>query len=176
LEPSKILVNQNCDLKICDFGLAQAHKPWPTACGSTIYYRAPEILLSRQSYDTQIDVWSAGCVLAELLLGKPLFPGENSIHQLHTITKLLGSPPGDILSEKTTENVCTVQFLAAKATDRSNITDKDDQRASSDKTSLQTPNLSIQSFPKSEGKAMSAVFQGVDPLGMFLSAIEGVLY
>jgi serine/threonine protein kinase len=79
-----------------------------------MYYMAPETLLPRQSYDTQIDIWSAGCIFAELLRGKPLFPGENSIHQLHAITELLGSPPEDLLSKGTTKDVCKVRYPSSK--------------------------------------------------------------
>ncbi|KAJ5729037.1 uncharacterized protein N7483_003545 [Penicillium malachiteum] len=80
LKPSNILINENCDLKICDFGLARIQDPQMTGYVSTRYYRAPEIMLTWQKYDVEVDIWSAGCIFAEMLEGKPLFPGKD-----HTI-------------------------------------------------------------------------------------------
>lgn len=76
-KPSNILVNENCDLKICDFGLARLQDPQMTGYVSTRYYRAPEIMLTWQKYDVAVDIWSAGCIFAEMLEGKPLFPGKD---------------------------------------------------------------------------------------------------
>ena len=56
------------------------------------YYRAPELIFGNVDYDSQIDVWSIGCVIAELLLGHPIFPGENGVDQLVEIIKKLGTP------------------------------------------------------------------------------------
>jgi p38 MAP kinase len=77
LKPSNILVNENCDLKICDFGLARIQDSQMTGYVSTRYYRAPEIMLTWQQYDHAVDIWSVGCILAEMLIGKPLFPGKD---------------------------------------------------------------------------------------------------
>lgn len=76
-KPSNILINENCDLKICDFGLARIQDPQMTGYVSTRYYRAPEIMLTWQKYDVAVDIWSAGCIFAEMLEGKPLFPGKD---------------------------------------------------------------------------------------------------
>jgi tRNA A-37 threonylcarbamoyl transferase component Bud32 len=93
LKPSNLLVNSNCDLKICDFGLARgidgASCP-KTATGTmllteyvvTRWYRAPEIMLACHEYSYPIDVWSVGCIFAELILRKPLFPGDDYIDQV----------------------------------------------------------------------------------------------
>ncbi|OLL26133.1 Mitogen-activated protein kinase hog1 [Neolecta irregularis DAH-3] len=97
LKPSNILVNENCDLKICDFGLARIQDPQMTGYVSTRYYRAPEIMLTWQKYDTEVDIWSAGCIFAEMLDGKPLFPGKDHVNQFSIITELLGTPPDDTL-------------------------------------------------------------------------------
>ena len=82
LKPSNILVNINCDLKICDFGLARGFGTAETDKDLnkteyvvTRWYRAPEVLLSWKKYSSAIDVWSVGCILAEMLTRKPLFPG-----------------------------------------------------------------------------------------------------
>ena len=58
----------------------------------TRWYRAPEILLGSQNYTKSIDIWSLGCILAEMILGKPLFPGTSTINQLELIIELLGKP------------------------------------------------------------------------------------
>ena len=78
------MVNSNCDLKICDFGLARALIPdlkfkagILTDYVATRWYRAPELLLSWKDYTSAVDVWSVGCILAELIGRNPLFPGED---------------------------------------------------------------------------------------------------
>jgi p38 MAP kinase len=106
LKPSNILVNENCDLKICDFGLARIQDPQMTGYVSTRYYRAPEIMLTWQKYDVEVDVWSAGCIFAEMLEGKPLFPGKDHVNQFSIITELLGTPPDDVINTIASENVC----------------------------------------------------------------------
>lgn len=94
LKPSNLLLNANCDLKICDFGLARTNseKEYMTEYVVTRWYRAPELLLSCADYTAAIDVWSVGCIFAELLGRKPLFPGKDYVHQLNLITRVLGSP------------------------------------------------------------------------------------
>ena len=105
LKPSNILVNENCDLKICDFGLARIQDPQMTGYVSTRYYRAPEIMLTWQKYDVEVDIWSAGCIFAEMLEGKPLFPGKDHVNQFSIITELLGTPPDDVIQTICSENV-----------------------------------------------------------------------
>ncbi|KAK3009350.1 hypothetical protein RJ639_013086 [Escallonia herrerae] len=105
LKPKNILANANCKLKICDFGLARvsfSDTPmtvfW-TDYVATRWYRAPELCGSFFSkYTPAIDVWSIGCIFAEVLTGKPLFPGKSVVHQLDLITDLLGSPSADTVS------------------------------------------------------------------------------
>ncbi|XP_074358507.1 mitogen-activated protein kinase 18-like isoform X1 [Apium graveolens] len=105
LKPKNILANANCKLKICDFGLARvAFNDTPTTVFWTDYiatrwYRAPELCGSFLSkYTPAIDIWSIGCIFAEVLTGKPLFPGKSVVHQLDLITDLLGSPSTDTIS------------------------------------------------------------------------------
>ncbi|OIT00323.1 PREDICTED: mitogen-activated protein kinase 19 [Nicotiana attenuata] len=105
LKPKNILANANCKLKICDFGLARvAFSDTPTSIFWTDYvatrwYRAPELCGSFFSkYTPAIDIWSIGCIFAEVLTGKPLFPGKSVVHQLDLITDLLGTPSADIVS------------------------------------------------------------------------------
>lgn len=109
LKPSNILVNENCDLKICDFGLARLADPQMTGYVSTRYYRAPEIMLTWQKYDVAVDIWSAGCIFAEMLEGRPLFPGKDHVNQFSIITELLGTPPDDVIQTICSEN--TLRFV-----------------------------------------------------------------
>ncbi|KAL9104340.1 MAG: hypothetical protein Q9163_000686 [Psora crenata] len=86
-------------LKIADFGMARAYSPRPLTPGVvTIWYRAPEVLLGTKYYTPSIDIWSAGLVLAEMLLGAPCLTGETAIEQLSLIIRLLGSPTPDDLA------------------------------------------------------------------------------
>ncbi|XP_010227679.1 mitogen-activated protein kinase 11 [Brachypodium distachyon] len=105
LKPKNVLANANCKLKICDFGLARvAFSDAPTTVFWTDYvatrwYRAPELCGSFYSkYTPAIDIWSIGCIFAEVLIGKPLFPGKNVVHQLDLITDILGTPSLDAIS------------------------------------------------------------------------------
>ncbi|KAG4917217.1 hypothetical protein AAZX31_02G009200 [Glycine max] len=95
IKPQNLLVNPHThQLKICDFGSAKVLvKGEPNIsyiCSR--YYRAPELIFGATEYTTAIDIWSAGCVLGELLLGQPLFPGESGVDQLVEIIKVLGTP------------------------------------------------------------------------------------
>ncbi|QNP95748.1 kinase-like domain-containing protein [Yarrowia lipolytica] len=104
LKPGNLLVNADCELKICDFGLARGFSSddeknagFLTEYVATRWYRAPEIMLSFQSYTKAIDIWSVGCILAELLGGKPLFKGKNYVDQLNQILHYLGTPSEETL-------------------------------------------------------------------------------
>ncbi|RPB13416.1 Pkinase-domain-containing protein [Morchella conica CCBAS932] len=105
LKPGNLLVNADCELKICDFGLARGFAIDPeenagymTEYVATRWYRAPEIMLSFQSYTKAIDVWSVGCILAELLGGRPFFKGRDYVDQLNQILHYLGTPNEETLS------------------------------------------------------------------------------
>uniref|UniRef100_A0A6M2F369 mitogen-activated protein kinase n=1 Tax=Populus davidiana TaxID=266767 RepID=A0A6M2F369_9ROSI len=105
LKPKNILANADCKVKLCDFGLARvSFTNAPSAIFWTDYvatrwYRAPELCGSFSSkYTPAIDIWSIGCIFAELLTGKPLFPGKNVVHQLELITDLLGTPAADTIA------------------------------------------------------------------------------
>lgn len=105
LKPRNLLVNSNCDLKICDFGLARvkfASQEWlnpMTEYVCTRWYRAPEVLCSWTKYSGSIDVWSIGCVFAEMHTCQPVFPGNNTQDQLDLIIGLLGSPAEDEITK-----------------------------------------------------------------------------
>ncbi|WVW86176.1 hypothetical protein I302_108217 [Kwoniella bestiolae CBS 10118] len=114
LKPGNLLVNSDCELKICDFGLARGFRPVTgeedqnaesklTEYVATRWYRAPEIMLSNKRYTTAIDVWSIGCILAELLGGKPLFKGKDYVDQLNLILGVLGTPDDETLDRVSSE-------------------------------------------------------------------------
>ena len=87
LKPGNLLVNSNCLLKICDFGFARAVEPDPTIPMTlevvTQYYRAPELLAGCKHYDTAIDMWSVGCIFAELLGRRILFEASSPTAQVN---------------------------------------------------------------------------------------------
>ncbi|KAJ6840551.1 shaggy-related protein kinase alpha-like [Iris pallida] len=95
IKPQNLLVNPHShQLKLCDLGSAKKLVPGEPNISyiCSRYYRAPELIFGATEYTTAIDMWSAGCVLAELLLGQPMFPGESGVDQLVEIIKVLGTP------------------------------------------------------------------------------------
>ncbi|XP_052779197.1 mitogen-activated protein kinase 14-like isoform X2 [Mya arenaria] len=103
LKPSNIAVNEDCELKILDFGLARHTDDQMTGYVATRWYRAPEIMLNWMHYNQTVDVWSIGCIMAEMLTGRPLFPGTDHIDQLTKILTLAGSPNERLLSKISSE-------------------------------------------------------------------------
>jgi len=106
IKPSNILLNSECQVKIADFGLArslaqmpdtQSANPILTDYVATRWYRAPEILLGSTRYTFGVDMWSSGCILGELLGGKPIFPGTSTMNQLDRIMEVTGRPSFDDL-------------------------------------------------------------------------------
>lgn len=77
LKPSNIAVNEDCELKILDFGLARQTEVEMTGYVATRWYRAPEIMLNWMHYTQTVDIWSVGCIMAELITGQTLFPGQD---------------------------------------------------------------------------------------------------
>jgi len=104
IKPSNLLLNSECFLKVADFGLARSiatlendneANPVLTDYVATRWYRAPEILLGSTKYTKGVDVWSVGCILGELLGGKPMFPGTSTMNQLDRIIEISGRPSSD---------------------------------------------------------------------------------
>mmetsp|Transcript_3330 Transcript_3330/g.6272 ORF Transcript_3330/g.6272 Transcript_3330/m.6272 type:complete len:305 (+) Transcript_3330:250-1164(+) len=101
VKPSNVLLNSDCLTKLCDFGLCRSvanledetkESPVMTDYVATRWYRAPEILLGSSRYTKGVDMWGAGCILAELLLGEALFQGSSTLHQLQNIMEVTGWP------------------------------------------------------------------------------------
>merc|ERR1711981_1403868 len=101
MKPSNLLLNSECFLKVADFGLARSiaslenetvENPVLTDYVATRWYRAPEILLGSTKYTKGVDMWSLGCILGELLGGKPMFPGNSTMNQLDRIIEITGRP------------------------------------------------------------------------------------
>jgi len=95
LKPQNLLINHKGQLKLADFGLARAFGiPVNTFSNEvvTLWYRAPDVLLGSRTYNTSIDIWSAGCIMAEMYTGRPLFPGTTNEDQLVRIFRIMGTP------------------------------------------------------------------------------------
>jgi len=106
LKPSNILINSDCQIKLADFGLARSIASTAedtniklTDYVATRWYRAPEILLGSTKYSKAVDMWSVGCILAELIVGKAIFQGTSTLNQIEKVLELIGKPkPEDIES------------------------------------------------------------------------------
>lgn len=99
LKPSNLLINRNCELKIGDFGMARGLSTTPedratflTEYVATRWYRAPELMLSFSEYTVSLDMWSMGCIFAEMLGRRQLFPGKNYVNQLQLVLSVVGTP------------------------------------------------------------------------------------
>ena len=118
LKPSNILLNSECQVKVADLGLARSVKnimkedePILTDYIATRWYRAPEILLGSSKYTKAVDMWAVGCILGELLIGKPLFTGASTYNQLERIFELTGAPTADDI--KSFQSLLVVSMLEA---------------------------------------------------------------
>ncbi|KAI5478638.1 hypothetical protein MNV49_004780 [Pseudohyphozyma bogoriensis] len=95
LKPQNLLINKDGNLKLADFGLARAFGiPLRSYTHEivTLWYRAPEVLLGSRHYSTGVDMWSVGCIFAEMIMRQPLFPGDSEIDEIFRIFRLLGTP------------------------------------------------------------------------------------
>ncbi|KAG5264638.1 hypothetical protein AALO_G00256380 [Alosa alosa] len=119
-KPSNILLDTDCFVKLCDFGLARslfqtqedAGNPALTEYVATRWYRAPEILLGSARYTKGVDMWSVGCILGEILLGKPLFPGTSTINQIEKIMSAIPHPtPEDVISIRSEYGASVIQRM-----------------------------------------------------------------
>ncbi|KAM4539096.1 mitogen-activated protein kinase 15 isoform 2-T2 [Odontesthes bonariensis] len=122
-KPSNVLLDTDCVVKLCDFGLARSlnqiqedsGNPALTEYVATRWYRAPEILLGSARYTKGVDMWSLGCILGEMLLGKALFPGTSTINQIEKIMSAIPHPsPEDILAIRSEYGSSVIQRMLLK--------------------------------------------------------------
>ena len=109
LKPDNILVDSELNIKLADFGLARAYqipgKPY-TSDVQTLWYRAPEILLGCDQYSASLDIWSIGCIFAELIRSRPLFHGASEYNQITEIFRILGTP-----NEQDWEGITSLRYF-----------------------------------------------------------------
>ncbi|KAJ1512269.1 hypothetical protein HMI54_015828, partial [Coelomomyces lativittatus] len=114
LKTSNLLMNNVGEIKVADFGLARYFSDPPprplTQLVVTLWYRAPELLLGATEYTSAIDLWSVGCIFAEIVYREPLFPGQGELDQLDRIFKVLGRPPESLLSLPQAKNLHFQRF------------------------------------------------------------------
>ncbi|NWZ72682.1 MK15 kinase, partial [Acrocephalus arundinaceus] len=122
-KPSNVLLDAQCCVKLCDFGLARSlcqpsqEQPSPvlTEYVATRWYRAPEILLASRNYTKGVDMWSIGCILGEMLLGKPLFPGTSTMNQIEQILRVIPAPsPEDILALQSEYKASVINHMSSR--------------------------------------------------------------
>ncbi|CAD8055195.1 unnamed protein product [Paramecium sonneborni] len=107
LKPSNLLIDSDCKVKVADFGLARSvaqsenynELPIMTEYVATRWYRAPEILLGSHSYAKSVDMWSVGCILGEMIIGKAIFSGASTLNQIEKIIELIGRPKQEDLEQ-----------------------------------------------------------------------------
>ncbi|WKX96348.1 hypothetical protein Q1695_012642 [Nippostrongylus brasiliensis] len=112
LKPSNLLVNGDCLLRIADFGMARSTEQtrvstdkFLTQYVATRWYRAPELLFSMVDYDTKVDMWSAGCIFAEMIMRRQIFPGKDGVSQVKMLVYYLGTPEERVMSQITSDIV-----------------------------------------------------------------------
>lgn len=109
LKPANVLIDSSCLAKVADFGLARSVASKYRDTGvftdyiATRWYRAPEIVLGSKKYSKAIDVWSVGCIFAEMVTGRAIFPGKSTIHQIRLIIELLGRPKDEDIKAMDTD-------------------------------------------------------------------------
>ncbi|KAB1258127.1 Mitogen-activated protein kinase 15 [Camelus dromedarius] len=122
-KPSNVLLDASCSVKLCDFGLARSLSSLPegpegqalTEYVATRWYRAPEVLLSSSWYTPGVDMWSLGCILGEMLRGRPLFPGTSTLHQLELILGTIPPPSEeDLLALSSSYSASVVPPLGSR--------------------------------------------------------------
>jgi len=117
VKPQNLLVDEKKGiLKLCDFGSAKNLGPGESSVAyiCSRYYRAPELLLKATKYSTAIDLWSIGCVLGEILIGTPLFPGKNTFSQLIEIVKIIGTPTDEQINKMNKEHDGQIKFTTQR--------------------------------------------------------------
>uniref|UniRef100_A0A8C5PAW5 mitogen-activated protein kinase n=1 Tax=Leptobrachium leishanense TaxID=445787 RepID=A0A8C5PAW5_9ANUR len=110
LKPGNLAVNEDCELKILDFGLARHADSEMTGYVVTRWYRAPEVILNWMHYTQTVDIWSVGCIMAEMYTGRPLFKGNDHLDQLTEIMKITGTPTQDFVQKLQSPEVRCFRF------------------------------------------------------------------
>eukprot|EP01125_Pyxidicula_operculata_P006900 TRINITY_DN2365_c0_g4_i2.p1 TRINITY_DN2365_c0_g4~~TRINITY_DN2365_c0_g4_i2.p1 ORF type:complete len:256 (+),score=28.26 TRINITY_DN2365_c0_g4_i2:10-777(+) len=103
LKPQNVLLDEDLNVKLCDFGTGRAHENTLRMTFlkevATPYYRAPEGILHKESYSKSVDIWAVGCIMAEMFIGSPFFPGKNNSEILKLVSEVLGCPSAETMSK-----------------------------------------------------------------------------
>ncbi|CAF4796386.1 unnamed protein product [Pieris macdunnoughi] len=168
LKPSNIAVNEDCELKILDFGLARPTETEMTGYVATRWYRAPEIMLNWMHYNQTVDIWSVGCIMAELLTSRTLFPGTDHIHQLNLIMEILGTPGLEFMKKISSESVSKATSLDIDHLTRILFLCGKPDQETIDKILSEEARNYIQSLPTLKRRDFREVFRGANPLAINL--------
>jgi len=119
IKPSNLLINSDCHLKICDFGLCRSvaekdgPKPVLTDYVATRWYRSPEVLMGSTKYTKGVDIWSIGCILGEMMSHRPILPGNSTMNQIERILEVTGKPcEEDIKSMKSPFAITMIEAIS----------------------------------------------------------------
>ncbi|KAJ8791848.1 hypothetical protein J1605_020570 [Eschrichtius robustus] len=172
LKPSNLAVNEDCELRILDFGLARQADEEMTGYVATRWYRAPEIMLNWMHYNQTVDIWSVGCIMAELLQGKALFPGNDCILGAAAGEQVLGSDPASgVWGPGESPCLAVGHFLSQADIDQLKRIMEVVGTPSPEvlaKISSEHARTYIQSLPHMPQKDLRSIFHGANPLAVDL--------
>lgn len=168
LKPQNLLINKRGELKLADFGLARAFGiPVNTFSNEvvTLWYRAPDVLMGSRTYSTSIDVWSCGCIMAEMIGGVPLFRGRDNNDQLNQILRILGTPDEATLRRIASESVSGRTVAGEGIGDGCVDVTSADILGTSCFDFRKQPEIQLRPFPRTPKIPFSSMYPNVAPLG-----------
>ena len=155
IKPANILITNKGEVKLADFGLSRFYEKrknqWKAYTNSveTLWYRAPELLMNECFYKTSVDIWSVGCVMAELFIKEPLFKEQNAYNQIKTILKIIGRPTeADLMRYYRINEGTNSEFIDGILPEQGEFCDFSENLEKKDKTGLLTKDSSAMDLIK----------------------------